>query len=97
MREMALSEYESQRLADIERALSAQAPVLAARLKRGPLWMSRVNGASWGAPLFVLGLAALVGGVASKALLLHGFPIVSVIGYPFMIAGASYLLPRWVA
>jgi len=94
---MALSEDESQRLADIERVLAAQAPVLAAKLRLGGSWPSRLDGAWRGVPLLTLGLVALVGGVASKSLMVHGFPIVSVAGYPLMIAGATYLLPRWIA
>ena len=45
-----------------------------------------------GAALFVIGLAMLVSGVAFKATMIGGFPILSVIGFIVMFGGVVFAI-----
>jgi hypothetical protein len=82
-----LSEHEQQLLNEIERALYEEDPKFAASVRgarfRRPLQRGRVQGLA----LLVLGVAALVVGLLVPVRP-GNVPIISVIGFPLMIAGA---------
>ena len=58
----------------------------AAATLRAPSTRRRLQGAG----LFVLGLAMLVAGVAVKATMIGGFPVLSVLGFVVMFAGVVF-------
>jgi hypothetical protein len=82
-----LSEHEQQLLNEIERALYEEDPKFAANVRgarlRGPLSRGRVQGLG----LLVLGAAAIVVGFLVPVQP-HGVPVISVIGFPILLAGA---------
>ncbi len=84
---MPLSEHEQQLLNEIERALYEEDPKFAASVRgarfRKPLQRGRVQGLG----LFVVGVAALVVGFLVPVQP-GDVPIISVIGFPLMLAGA---------
>jgi Protein of unknown function (DUF3040) len=88
---MPLSEHETHVLAQIESALCAEDPRFASTLRRARL---RAWAVGWilGATLFVIGLAALISGLALKATTVEGIPILSVFGYLVMWAGAVHVM-----
>lgn len=78
---MPLSEGEQQILEQMERALHAEDPKLATALKQGNQTVLNGRKFALGIFVFVLGIAALIGGVASKLI------PVGAIGFVVMLGG----------
>ena len=82
---MPLSDREKRVLNLIESGLRAEVPKFASRVRRD-------GGRSWrrwcGGAMFVVGLLMLVTGVAVRATMIHGFPVLSVLGFAVMFGGA---------
>ena len=89
---MPLSEHEQRMLDQIESALYAEDPKFASSVRGGNLRMPSTRRRLQGAGLFVLGLAMLVSGVAVKATMIGGFPILSVLGFVVMFAGVVFAI-----
>lgn len=87
---MPLSEHEQRMLDQIESALYAEDPKFASSVRGGTLRTPSTRRRLQGVALFVLGLAMLVGGVAIKATMIGGFPILSVLGFVVMFAGVVF-------
>mgnify|MGYP003540297330 FL=1 len=87
---MPLSEHEQRMLDQIESALYAEDPKFASSVRGGYLRTPSTRRRLQGAGLFVLGLAMLVAGVAVKATMIAGFPILSVLGFVVMFAGVVF-------
>ncbi len=87
---MPLSEHEQRMLDQIESALYAEDPKFASSVRGGTLRAPSTRRRLQGAALFVLGLALLVLGVAVKATMIGGFPILSVIGFIVMFGGVVF-------
>ena len=86
---MPLSEHEQRLLEQIERALYAEDPKFASTVRGGRLRKPTRRRRIQGIALFALGLVLLVLGVAIPALwLASSFPVLSVIGFLVMLAGA---------
>ena len=87
---MPLSDHEQRMLDQIESALYAEDPKFASSVRgaglRAPSARRRIQGAG----LFVLGLALLIAGVAFKATMVGGFPVLSVLGFVMMFAGVVF-------
>jgi hypothetical protein len=96
---MPLSDHEQRMLDQIESALYAEDPKFASSVRGGTLRAPSARRRIYGAGLFVLGLAMLVTGVAVKALMIGGFPILSVIGFVIMFGGVVFAItgPRVAA
>lgn len=86
---MPLSDYEQRMLEQIENALSAEDPKFASRVLGVSFRALTTRRRIQGAAVFVIGLVMLVAGVAVKAAMIGGFPIVSVFGFLVMFAGAA--------
>ncbi|HYZ07583.1 MAG TPA: DUF3040 domain-containing protein [Pseudonocardiaceae bacterium] len=86
---MPLSEHEQRLLEQIERALYAEDPKFASNVRgarlRSPSRRRRLQGIA----VFVLGLVLLVVGAAVMRLWVAGVPVVSVLGFLVMFAGAA--------
>jgi hypothetical protein len=89
---MPLSEHEQRMLDQIESALYAEDPKFASNVRGGNLRTPSTRRRLQGAGLFVLGLAMLVAGVAVKAAMIGGFPILSVLGFVVMFAGVVFAI-----
>ncbi|AWT55118.1 DUF3040 domain-containing protein [Mycolicibacterium smegmatis] len=89
---MPLSDHEQRMLDQIESALYAEDPKFASSVRGGTLRAPSARRRIYGAGLFVLGLAMLVTGVAVKALMIGGFPILSVIGFIVMFGGVVFAI-----
>ena len=88
---MPLSDHEQRMLDQIESALYAEDPKFASSVRGGTLHAPSARRRLQGAALFVLGLALLVVGVAFPHFLWIGqLPILSVIGFVVMFAGAVF-------
>lgn len=87
---MPLSEHEQRMLDQIESALYAEDPKFASSVRGGNLRTPSTRRRLQGAGLFVLGLAMLVAGVAIKATMIGGFPVLSVVGFVAMFAGVIF-------
>src|SRR5262245_6481146 len=85
---MPLSEHEQRLLDQIERALYAEDPKFASTVRGGRLRKPTRRRRLQGVAVFVLGLVLLVVGVAVPALWLASFPVLSVVGFLAMLAGA---------
>jgi hypothetical protein len=85
---MPLSEHEQRLLDQIERALIAEDPKFASTVRAGRLRRPTRRRRLQGLALFVLGLVLLVVGVAVRAIWVSNVPVVSVIGFLVMLAGA---------
>ena len=87
---MPLSDHEQRMLDQIESALYAEDPKFASSVRgvglRAPSARRRLHGAA----AFAIGLAMLVCGVAVKATMVTGFPVLSVVGFIVMFAGVVY-------
>ncbi len=96
---MPLSEHEQRMLDQIESALYAEDPKFASSVRGGTLRTPSTRRRLQGAGLFVVGLAMLVAGVAVKATMVGGFPILSVLGFVAMFAGVVFAIsgPRSAA
>jgi len=95
---MPLSDHEQRMLDQIESALYAEDPKFASSVRGGNLRAPSARRRLQGIALFVVGLAMLVCGVAFKATMIGGFPILSVIGFIVMFGGVIYAItgPRGV-
>ena len=87
---MPLSDHEQRMLDQIESALYAEDPKFASSVRGGTLQAPSARRRLQGAGLFVLGLALLVLGVAFRILWIDQLPILSVIGFVVMFAGAVF-------
>lgn len=87
---MPLSEHEQRMLDQIESALYAEDPKFASSVRGGTLRTPSTRRRLQGVGLFVLGLAMLVAGVAFKATMIAGFPVLSVLGFVVMFAGVVF-------
>jgi hypothetical protein len=96
---MPLSDHEQRMLDQIESALYAEDPKFASSVRGGTLHAPSARRRLQGAGLFVLGLALLVLGVAFRILWVNQLPILSVIGFVIMFAGAVFAVtgPRVLA
>lgn len=87
---MPLSEHEQRMLDQIESALYAEDPKFASSVRGGTLRAPSTRRRLQGAGLFILGLAMLVAGVAVKATMVAGFPVLSVLGFLVMFGGVVF-------
>lgn len=87
---MPLSDHEQRMLDQIESALYAEDPKFASSVRGGHLRAPSTRRRLQGVGLFVLGLAMLVSGVAVKATMIGGFPVLSVLGFVVMFAGVVF-------
>lgn len=87
---MPLSDHEQRMLDQIESALYAEDPKFASSVRGGTLRAPSARRRLQGALLFVVGLALLVVGVAVKATMIGGFPILSVVGFVVMFGGVVF-------
>jgi hypothetical protein len=85
---MPLSEHEQRLLEQIERALIAEDPKFASTVRAGRLRRPTRRRRLQGLSLFLLGLVLLVVGVAVRSIWLSNVPVVSVVGFLVMLAGA---------
>ena len=86
---MPLSEHEQRLLDQIERALYAEDPKFVSTVRGGRLRRPTRRRRLQGVAVFALGLVLLVVGVAVRALwFADNFPVLSVIGFLVMLAGA---------
>ncbi|MHC9296895.1 DUF3040 domain-containing protein [Mycobacterium sp. LTG2003] len=89
---MPLSDHEQRMLDQIESALYAEDPKFASSVRGGTLRAPSARRRLQGALLFIAGLAMLVVGVAVKATMIGGFPILSVIGFVVMFGGVVFAI-----
>ena len=89
---MPLSDHEQRMLDQIESALYAEDPKFASSVRGGGLRAPTARRRLQGAALFVIGLGMLVAGVAFKATMIAGFPILSVLGFVVMFGGVIYAI-----
>ena len=89
---MPLSEHEQRMLDQIESALYAEDPKFASSVRGGNLRTPSTRRRLQGAGMFVAGLAMLVAGVAVKATMVGGFPVLSVLGFMVMFAGVVFAI-----
>jgi hypothetical protein len=89
---MPLSDHEQRMLDQIESALYAEDPKFASSVRGGNLRAPSARRRLQGVALFVIGLAMLVCGVAFKATMIGGFPVLSVIGFIVMFGGVVYAI-----
>jgi hypothetical protein len=87
---MPLSDHEQRMLDQIESALYAEDPKFASSVRGGTLRTPSTRRRLQGAGLFVLGLAMLIAGVAIKATMIGGFPVLSVLGFIVMFGGVVF-------
>lgn len=87
---MPLSDHEQRMLDQIESALYAEDPKFASSVRGGSLRAPSTRRRLQGAGMFLLGLGMLVAGVAFKATMIGGFPILSVLGFVTMFAGVVF-------
>ncbi len=87
---MPLSEHEQRMLDQIESALYAEDPKFASSVRGGALRAPLTRRRLQGVALFVIGLALLVSGVAFKATMIGGFPVLSVLGFVLMFGGVVF-------
>ncbi|MUL82422.1 MULTISPECIES: DUF3040 domain-containing protein [unclassified Mycolicibacterium] len=87
---MPLSDHEQRMLDQIESALYAEDPKFASSVRGGTLRAPSARRRLQGALLFIVGLALLVIGVAVKATMVGGFPILSVVGFVVMFGGVVF-------
>jgi hypothetical protein len=89
---MPLSEHEQRMLDQIESALYAEDPKFASSVRGGNLRTPSTRRRLQGAGLFILGLAMLIAGVAIKATMVAGFPLLSVLGFIVMFGGVVFAI-----
>ena len=89
---MPLSDHEQRMLDQIESALYAEDPKFASSVRGGHLRTPSTRRRLQGAGMFLAGLAMLVAGVAVKATMIGGFPILSVLGFMVMFAGVVFAI-----
>ena len=91
---MPLSDHEQRMLDQIESALYAEDPKFASSVRGAHLRTPSTRRRLQGVGLFLLGLAMLVSGVAIKATMVGGFPVLSVLGFVVMFALVGFGLMR---
>jgi uncharacterized membrane protein len=89
---MPLSDHEQRMLDEIESALYAEDPKFASSVRGGTLRAPSTRRRIQGAALLLIGLAMLVSGIAFKATMIQGFPILSVIGFLIMFGGVVFAI-----
>lgn len=89
---MPLSDHEQRMLDQIESALYAEDPKFASSVRGGHLRTPSTRRRLQGAGMFIAGLAMLVAGVAVKATMIGGFPVLSVLGFVVMFAGVVFAI-----
>lgn len=89
---MPLSDHEQRMLDEIESALYAEDPKFASSVRGGTLRAPSTRRRIQGTALFVIGLAMLVSGVAFKATMVAGFPVLSVLGFLVMFGGVVFAI-----
>jgi hypothetical protein len=89
---MPLSDHEQRMLDQIESALYAEDPKFASSVRGGGFRAPTARRRLQGGALFVTGLGMLVAGVAFKATMIAGFPILSVLGFIVMFGGVIYAI-----
>lgn len=89
---MPLSDHEQRMLDQIESALYAEDPKFASSVRGGHLRATSTRRRLQGAGLFVVGLAMLVAGVAIKATMVAGFPVLSILGFVAMFVGVVFAI-----
>ena len=89
---MPLSDHEQRMLDQIESALYAEDPKFASSVRGGHLRATSTRRRLQGAGLFLLGLGMLVAGVAIKATMIGGFPVLSVLGFVGMFVGVVFAI-----
>ncbi|HKI39872.1 MAG: DUF3040 domain-containing protein [Mycobacterium sp.] len=89
---MPLSDHEQRMLDQIESALYAEDPKFASSVRGGGFRAPTARRRLQGAALFVIGLAMLVCGVAFKATMVTGFPVLSVFGFIVMFGGVLFAI-----
>jgi len=89
---MPLSDHEQRMLDQIERALYAEDPKFASSVRGGTLRAPSARRRLQGMGLFVLGLAMLVAGVAIKATMIGGFPVLSLLGFMVMFGAVVFAI-----
>ena len=89
---MPLSEHEQRMLDQIESALYAEDPKFASSVRGGTMRAPSARRRLQGVGLLLIGLAMLVAGVAIKATMIGGFPVLSVIGFLVMFGGVVFAI-----
>ena len=89
---MPLSDHEQRMLDQIESALYAEDPKFASSVRGGNLRAPSARRRLQGVGLFVLGLAMLVAGVAIKATMIGGFPVLSLLGFMVMFGAVVFAI-----
>jgi hypothetical protein len=89
---MPLSDHEQRMLDQIESALYAEDPKFASSVRGGNLRAPSARRRLQGVGLFVLGLAMLVAGVAIKATMVGGFPVLSLLGFIVMFGAVVFAI-----
>ena len=89
---MPLSDHEQRMLDQIESALYAEDPKFASSVRGGNLRAPSARRRLQGVGLFVLGLAMLVAGVAIKATMIGGFPVLSLLGFIVMFGAVVFAI-----
>jgi DUF3040 family protein len=89
---MPLSDHEQRMLDEIESALYAEDPKFASSVRGGTLRAPTTRRRIQGAAFFVIGLAMLVSGVAFRATMIGGFPVLSVVGFLVMFGGVVFAI-----
>lgn len=89
---MPLSDHEQRMLDQIESALYAEDPKFASSVRGGNLRATSARRRLQGVGLFVLGLAMLIGGVAIKATMIGGFPVLSLLGFVVMFGAVVFAI-----
>jgi len=89
---MPLSDHEQRMLDQIESALYAEDPKFASSVRGGTLRAPSTRRRLQGVGLFVLGLALLVAGVAIKATMIGGFPVLSLLGFIVMFGAVVFAI-----
>ncbi|MCX6484078.1 MAG: DUF3040 domain-containing protein [Mycobacterium sp.] len=89
---MPLSDHEQRMLDQIESALYAEDPKFASSVRGGNLRAPSARRRLQGVGIFVLGLAMLVAGVAIKATMIGGFPVLSLLGFIVMFGAVVFAI-----
>ena len=89
---MPLSDHEQRMLDQIESALYAEDPKFASSVRGGNLRAPSARRRLQGVGLFVLGLAMLIAGVAIKATMIGGFPVLSLLGFVVMFGAVVFAI-----
>ena len=89
---MPLSEHEQRMLDEIESALYAEDPKFASAVRGRHVWAPNARRRLQALVILLVGLAMLIVGVAVPVLRIGGFPVVSLVGFIVMFAGAVMMM-----